>query len=201
MPRGGAQWALFRPLRCHGLPRLFLHSSVAQRQSIRLFGQIGRDEERGDFGRDGKRSIPRLLGTSATRAILEQETPRGPAWHRYQSDGYGEHADGGAFDGTGIGRAWPLLTGERAHDELAAGRTHVAERLAQAMEAFAGGSVLLPEQIWDGHDIPDRALFIGNPSGSAMPLVWAHAEYVKLCRPSETARSSIGRLKRFNDTW
>ncbi len=27
------------------------------------------------------------------------------------------------FDGTGIGRAWPLLTGERAHYELAAGRT------------------------------------------------------------------------------
>ena len=56
-------------------------------------------------------------------ATLKVDTPRGPAWHRYQGDGYGEHADGGPFDGTGIGRAWPLLTGERAHYELAAGRT------------------------------------------------------------------------------
>ncbi len=29
-------------------------------------------------------------------------------------------APGAPFDGTGVGRAWPLLTGERAHDELAA---------------------------------------------------------------------------------
>jgi glucoamylase len=50
------------------------------------------------------------------------------------------------------------------------------------MEAFAGESGLLPEQIWDSADIPDRELFIGHPSGSAMPLVWAHAEYVKLRR-------------------
>jgi glucoamylase len=50
------------------------------------------------------------------------------------------------------------------------------------MEAFAGESGLLPEQVWDSADIPDRELFIGHPSGSAMPLVWAHAEYVKLRR-------------------
>jgi glucoamylase len=49
-------------------------------------------------------------------------------------------------------------------------------------EALAGESGLLPEQVWDSADIPDRGLFIGHPSGSAMPLVWAHAEYVKLCR-------------------
>jgi glucoamylase len=47
---------------------------------------------------------------------------------------------------------------------------------------MAGDSGLLPEQIWDSADIPDQGLFMGHPSGSAMPLVWAHAEYVKLCR-------------------
>ena len=31
------------------------------------------------------------------------ETPRGPCWHRYTGDGYGEHADGSAYNGTGIG--------------------------------------------------------------------------------------------------
>jgi len=50
------------------------------------------------------------------------------------------------------------------------------------MEALAGESGLLPEQIWDSADIPDRGLLNGHAAGSAMPLVWAHAEYVKLCR-------------------
>jgi glucoamylase len=81
-------------------------------------------------------------------ATLKVDTPHGPTWHRYQGDGYGEHADGAPFDGTGIGRAWPLLTGERAHYELAAGRPRAAEQLAQALEAFAGDSGLMPEQIW-----------------------------------------------------
>jgi glucoamylase len=115
-------------------------------------------------------------------ATLKVETPRGPAWHRYQGDAYGEHPDGSPYDGTGVGRAWPLLTGERAHYELAAGRLPAAERLLQAMETMAGDAGLLPEQIWDSADIPDRELYIGHPSGSAMPLVWAHAEYLKLCR-------------------
>ena len=137
------------------------------------------------FVRFGLRSPddPRIVSTvKVVDAVLRVDTPRGPAWHRYQGDGYGEHADGGPFDGTGVGRAWPLLTGERAHYELAAGRTDVAEQLAQGMEALAGESGLLPEQVWDSADIPERGLFIGHASGSAMPLVWAHAEYIKLRR-------------------
>jgi glucoamylase len=126
---------------------------------------------------------PRIVSTvTVIDATLKVDTPRGPAWRRYQGDAYGEHADGEPFDGTGIGRAWPLLTGERAHYELAAGRPEVAEQLAGAMETFAGASGLLPEQIWDSADVPERELFIGHASGSAMPLVWAHAEYVKLRR-------------------
>jgi glucoamylase len=126
---------------------------------------------------------PRMTNTlTVIDGTLKVDTPRGPAWHRYHGDGYGEHADGSAFDGTGVGRAWPLLTGERAHYELAAGHADVAATLARAMESFAGDSGLLPEQVWDSADIPERALSIGHASGSAMPLVWAHAEYVKLCR-------------------
>ena len=126
---------------------------------------------------------PRILNTvKIIDAMLKVETPRGPVWHRYQGDGYGEHPDGSAYDGGGVGRGWPLLTGERAHYELAAGRVRVAEHLAQAMETIAGDPGLLPEQVWDSADIPDRDLFIGHASGSAMPLVWAHAEYLKLCR-------------------
>jgi glucoamylase len=126
---------------------------------------------------------PRMIDTmKVIDATLRVDTPCGPAWHRYEGDGYGEHADGQPFDGVGIGRAWPLLTGERAHYELALGHTSDAERLLQTLDAFGGESGLLSEQVWDTTDIPDRELWIGQASGSARPLVWAHAEYLKLCR-------------------
>ena len=50
------------------------------------------------------------------------------------------------------------------------------------MESFANASGLFSEQVWDSPDIAQRDLYFGRPSGSAMPLVWAHAEYVKLRR-------------------
>jgi glucoamylase len=50
------------------------------------------------------------------------------------------------------------------------------------MGAFSNEGGMLPEQSWDSPDIAKRELYFGRPSGSAMPLVWAHAEYVKLCR-------------------
>jgi glucoamylase len=126
---------------------------------------------------------PRILNTiRVIDSLLKVKTPYGDCWHRYNHDGYGEHADGSPFDGTGIGRAWPLLTGERAHYELAAGNRQRALELQQAMQNFTGEGGMLPEQIWDSDDIPDKELFFGRPSGSAMPLVWAHSEYMKLCR-------------------
>ena len=115
-------------------------------------------------------------------ALLKIDTPAGPTWHRYNDDGYGEHKDGSPFDGTGIGRGWPLLTGERAHYELAAGRVENAKQLLVALESFANEGGLIPEQVWDSPDIPENELYFGKPSGSAMPLVWAHAEYLKLRR-------------------
>jgi len=132
---------------------------------------------------------PHILNTvKVIDALLKVDTPYGPAWHRYNGDAYGEHADGSAFDGTGIGRAWPLLTGERAHYELAAGQRAQAEALLHTLEAFANEGGMIPEQVWDSPDIPERGLFIGRPSGSAMPLVWAHAEYVKLRRSLKEGR-------------
>jgi glucoamylase len=126
---------------------------------------------------------PRILSTvKVIDATLKVETTRGPAWHRYQGDGYGEHPDGSPYDGTGVGRAWPLLTGERAHYELAAGRTHAAEHLAQAMETIAGDAGLLPEQVWDSADIRDRELRIGMPRAQPCRSSGPHAEYLKLCR-------------------
>ena len=127
---------------------------------------------------------PRILNTlRAIDALLSVELPQGPCWYRYNGDGYGEHKDGSAFDGTGIGRAWPLLAGERAHYALAAGHRDEAEALLTVMEnSPTGQSRLLPEQVWDVADIPSLELFRGKPTGSACPLVWAHSEYVKLRR-------------------
>ena len=111
-------------------------------------------------------------------ALLKVDTPSGPAWRRYNGDGYGEHADGAPFDGAGQGRAWPLLTGERGHYELCAGRDPLP--LLSAMASMCGPSGMMPEQVWDSDAIPERWLYPGRPSGSAMPLAWAHAEYIKL---------------------
>jgi glucoamylase len=132
---------------------------------------------------------PRIAGTvKVIDALLKVDLPAGPAWHRYNDDGYGEHEGGSAFDGTGVGRAWPLLVGERAHYELAAGRVDEAKRLLKAIESFTGEGGIIPEQVWDSDDIPERELFKGRPSGSAMPLVWAHAEYIKLLRSIKDGR-------------
>ena len=126
---------------------------------------------------------PRILNTiKVVDALLRVKLPQGPAWYRYNGDGYGEHEDGSPFDGTGVGRPWPLLTGERAHYELGAGRADAAEALLGVMENATSDSRLIPEQVWDKPDIAERELFAGKGSGSACPLVWAHSEYIKLRR-------------------
>jgi glucoamylase len=113
-------------------------------------------------------------------AVLKTDTPAGPAWHRYNHDGYGQRADGGPFTQFGVGRVWPLLTGERGHYELAAGRS--SEIYIRTMEGLASNTGLLPEQSWDQADRPAIYMWLGKPTGSAMPLMWAHAEYIKLIR-------------------
>jgi glucoamylase len=126
---------------------------------------------------------PKILNTvKVVDALLRVKLPQGPCWYRYNDDGYGEHADGGPFDGNGVGRPWPLLSGERAHYELDAGNKAAAEDLLRTMSLSSNSSRLLPEQVWDAADIPDRELFFGKASGSACPLVWAHSEYIKLLR-------------------
>jgi glucoamylase len=47
---------------------------------------------------------------------------------------------------------------------------------------------MLPEQVWDEPDMPLRHLTFGGPAGSACPLVWAHAEYLKLLRSAVDGR-------------
>jgi glucoamylase len=119
-------------------------------------------------------------------AVLRVETPSGVCWRRYNHDGYGQREDGGPYIGYGRGGGWPLLTGERGHYELAAGRG-VAPYI-HWMEGFATSTGLLPEQVWDGEDMPSRFLRRGRPTPAAVPLIWAHAEYLKLLRSARDRR-------------
>jgi glucoamylase len=119
-------------------------------------------------------------------AYLRADLPQGPCWRRYNHDGYGQQADGRAWQGYGVGRPWPLLTGERAHYELAAGRD--VRPYIKTIEGFASATGLLPEQVWDEPDKPEALMFLGKPTGAAMPLMWAHAEYIKLLRSARDGK-------------
>ena len=112
--------------------------------------------------------------------ILKIETPYGPCWRRYNHDGYGQRKDGGPYEHWGQGRAWPLLGGERAHFELAAG--HDVASYINSFEGFSSVGGMLPEQVWDQADLPAKGMFFGKSAGSAQPLVWAHSEYLKLLK-------------------
>jgi glucoamylase len=123
---------------------------------------------------------------NAVDRTLMKRTPAGKCWRRYNRDGYGQRPDGGPFENWGQGGSWPLLAGERAHYELAAGGNYC--ELIHALEQFAAPNNLLPEQIWDEPDRPEAGLFSGRPTGSAVPLLWAHAEYIRLLRSAVDGR-------------
>jgi glucoamylase len=127
---------------------------------------------------------PRMVNTvKAIDALIKVDIGCGPGWRRYLGDHYGEYPNGKPFDKQGgVGRAWPLFIGERAHFEIGAGRFAEAEKLLHLMEKTATNTGLISEQTWDADDIPDKGLYRGRPTTSACPLVWAHAEYVKLLR-------------------
>jgi glucoamylase len=143
-------------------------------------------------------------------ATLKTDTPSGPCWRRYNHDGYGQQPGGGPYMHWGRGGSWPLLTGERAHYELAAG--HDYRPLLHAMEQFSNRTCLLPEQIWDEADIPEAHMHCGCPSGSANPLLWAHSEYLRLLRschdgevfdliPDAVARYGDGKVRSEIEFW
>ena len=130
--------------------------------------------------------------------VLKHDLPQGPGWRRYNHDGYGQKDDGSAFDGTGVGRCWPILTGERGHYELAAGCD--PKPFIATIENFSNEGGMITEQVWDGDDLPHARMKRGCPTGAAMPLCWAHAEYVSLLRSGTTVFASTASSPRTNAT-
>ncbi|WP_370947528.1 glucan 1,4-alpha-glucosidase [Amycolatopsis sp. cg5] len=105
-------------------------------------------------------------------AKIRVTTPAGDIWYRYNHDGYGETADGRPYTGVGVGRLWPVLTGERGEYAVATGALGTGYLRTMAATANAGGQI--PEQVWD------RGAAIGTGTGSATPLAWAQAQFVRL---------------------
>jgi len=129
---------------------------------------------------------------------IRVEAGSAAAFYRYNGDGYGERrrGDQGApwsVAHEGKGRLWPLLTGERSEYEL-----HLAEPdlppadCLRAMAEFANSGRMLPEQVWDRKHSTDYGWSFAEGTGSATPLAWAMAQYVRLAhgvsagRPVET---------------
>ncbi|WP_433307084.1 glycoside hydrolase family 15 protein [Actinoplanes sp. CA-030573] len=133
-----------------------------------------------------------------TLAVVDEQlgvaTPNGFFWHRASFDGYGEKADGSAWDyglpdGSLItrGRAWPLLNGERGEYQLAAGSTGAARAQLATMARAAGPGGMMPEQVWDQAP-PAPAVTPGTPTYSATPLAWTHAQFIRLAWDVQAGR-------------
>src|SRR3954468_16367178 len=125
--------------------------------------------------------------------VIKVETPNGATFYRYNHDGYGELDDGRSwnFDGkyTGKGRLWALLAGERGQYELALGRKADAERRLDAMQGFANAGMMIPEQVWDRAESPRPEFKFGEGTGSATPLAWSMAQFVRLATNLQEGRN------------
>lgn len=122
--------------------------------------------------------------------LIKEETPGGAAWYRYNHDAYGERDDGRSYDGrTGKGRLWTLLTGERGEYELARGDRRAAAKYLDAMMTFANEGMMIPEQIWDRNDAEEYDLRWGAGTGSATPLAWSMAQFIRLAMNLKAGRN------------
>jgi glucoamylase len=110
---------------------------------------------------------------------------------------------------TGKGRLWAFLSGERGQYELARCEREKerasegekktldsglrtpdclskAQSRLDAMLAFANEGLMIPEQVWDKKEVPEADsqfspnLKFGEGTGSATPLAWSMAQFIRL---------------------
>jgi glucoamylase len=113
--------------------------------------------------------------------LIKVETPGGSGWYRYNHDAYGERPNGSDYDGRkGVGRLWTLLTGERGEYDVARGDLVAARKQLDAMMAFANDGLMIPEQVWDRKESPRPEFRFGEGTGSATPLAWSMAQFIRL---------------------
>ena len=102
-------------------------------------------------------------------STIRTETPNGPSFRRYNHDGYGETYFGGPWLGEGIGRLWPIFTGERGEYEIARGQDPTPYLVA--MQKFSNAGGMIPEQVWDQADGTQSHFAFGEGTGSALSLI------------------------------
>lgn len=119
-------------------------------------------------------------------STIRIETPNGPSSRRYNHDGYGDTSFGGPWQGEGTGRLWPIFTGERGEYEIARGRD--ATILLDAMLHFANEGGMIPEQVWDRAEATPARFVFGEGTGSATPLAWSMAQFIRLVVCAEEKR-------------
>ena len=131
-----------------------------------------------------------LKSLAVTDKLIRLETPPGSAWYRYNHDAYGERLDGSPYDGQkGVGRLWTLLTGERGEYELARGERALARKHLDTLMAFANEGLMLPEQVWDQRAGHGPGFRVGSGTGSATPLAWTMAQFIRLVINLESGRN------------
>ena len=122
--------------------------------------------------------------------MIRVNTPVGEAWYRYNHDAYGETPDGGRYDArNGVGRLWALLTGERGEYEIAIGDIESARKRLDTMAGLANDGLMIPEQVWDLKTSPNGSFRFGAGTGSATPLAWSMAQFIRLAMNIEKGRN------------
>jgi glucoamylase len=146
--------------------------------------------------------------------VIKATTPSGTGFYRYgvntpgTEDGYGDcntddqtecNVEGKPWAGNcpaqgqnkGSGHLWPVLSGERAEQDVATGDRSDAVQLLSEMANTASGVGLIPEQAWEAPDLPASPFGTqpecasigftdGKAAGSASPLTWSEAQFVRL---------------------
>jgi glucan 1,4-alpha-glucosidase len=141
-------------------------------------------------------------------SVLESQTKSGPGWHRYgikakgSTDGYGDcyvpdptscspTGEGWFPNAVGSGHLWPLLDGERAEQDLQSGQSAAASGLTATFQRMTWGLGYVPEQVWEDPNTPASPFGAdpttasigftnGKAAGSAAPLIWGQAAYLRL---------------------
>ena len=146
-----------------------------------------------------------LASLPVVDSTIESTTASGPGWHRYNGDGYGDGATDGhpwAPSGQGTGHVWPALSAERGEQDLVSGDKAAAASLLLGMSRFASGVGLIPEQDWELPNLPASPYgtdptvasigFVnGGPAGSASPLTWSAASFVRLAADLAAGRNVL----------
>nr|MBA2678396.1 amylase [Ktedonobacteraceae bacterium] len=113
---------------------------------------------------------------AAVDATIKQTINGNDYWYRYNHDGYGETASGANYTGAGVGRLWPILSGERGIYTIANGGS--GDAALTAMMASANSTGMIPEQVWNTS--APSGYIPGTPTKSMNPLNWAMGEFITL---------------------